>query len=119
MFLPTCATRPWCAGHRMTMIGIREVWQHASRYLRCVKQGESVTVTERGEPIAELRPQLRRKNTIDRLENEGRITTAGGDLLGLAPMLPSDGYPPLSELLDELRGDQIPWWLSTWALPRS
>lgn len=92
----------------MTRIGIRELRQHASRYLRSVKQGETVTVTERGEPIAELRPLARRENTIERLESEGRITPARGDLLGLAPMLPPDGYPPLSGIVDELREDQGP-----------
>ncbi|MDN5849865.1 MAG: type II toxin-antitoxin system prevent-host-death family antitoxin [Nitrococcus sp.] len=91
----------------MATIGIRELRQHASRYLRRVKQGEMLTVTERGEPIAELRPLARHENTIDRLEREGRITPARGNLLDLAPMLPPDGYPPLSEVLDELREDQV------------
>ncbi|CAN5464561.1 hypothetical protein BH20ACT19_BH20ACT19_09750 [soil metagenome] len=38
----------------MRSIGIRELRQNASRYLREVKRGETVEVTERGEPIARL-----------------------------------------------------------------
>ncbi|MDN5871362.1 MAG: type II toxin-antitoxin system prevent-host-death family antitoxin, partial [Nitrococcus sp.] len=72
----------------MATIGIRELRQHASRYLRRIKQGETLIVTERGEPIAELRPLARHEKTIDRLESVGGITPARGNLLELAPMLP-------------------------------
>ena len=37
-------------------IGVRELRQHASRWLERVQQGESFTVTERGKPIARLGP---------------------------------------------------------------
>ncbi|MEU6642274.1 type II toxin-antitoxin system prevent-host-death family antitoxin [Saccharomonospora sp. NPDC046836] len=37
-------------------IGVRELRQHASVYLRRVAAGESFTVTDRGTPVAELRP---------------------------------------------------------------
>ncbi|MCY3559587.1 MAG: type II toxin-antitoxin system prevent-host-death family antitoxin [bacterium] len=38
----------------MTSIGVRELRQHASRWLRLVAQGETFTVTVRGEPVAYL-----------------------------------------------------------------
>jgi prevent-host-death family protein len=37
-------------------IGVRELRQHASQYLRRVAAGESFTVTDRGEPVAQLVP---------------------------------------------------------------
>lgn len=37
-------------------IGVRELRQHASRYLRRVAAGESFTVTDRGTPVAHLVP---------------------------------------------------------------
>ncbi len=40
----------------MHRIGVRELRQHASRYLALVAQGEQVEVTDRGRPIARLVP---------------------------------------------------------------
>ncbi|PXY26177.1 type II toxin-antitoxin system prevent-host-death family antitoxin [Prauserella sp. PE36] len=40
----------------METIGVRELRQSASVYLRRVAAGESFTVTDRGRPVAELRP---------------------------------------------------------------
>ncbi|MEX2372562.1 MAG: type II toxin-antitoxin system prevent-host-death family antitoxin [Dehalococcoidia bacterium] len=86
-------------------IGIRELRQHASLYLRRVRAGEVITVTDRGEAVAELRP-IPKEGVLERLEREGRLTRAKGDLLDLAPMLPPDGLPPLSEILAEMREDE-------------
>ncbi|MBA2426827.1 MAG: type II toxin-antitoxin system prevent-host-death family antitoxin [Actinobacteria bacterium] len=40
----------------MRSIGIRELRQRASEYLRLVESGETVEVTDRGRPIAMLVP---------------------------------------------------------------
>ena len=40
----------------MERIGVRELRQHASRYLARVRAGESVEVTDRGRPVARLVP---------------------------------------------------------------
>lgn len=40
----------------MQRIGVRELRQHASRYLALVARGESVEVTDRGRPVALLVP---------------------------------------------------------------
>jgi prevent-host-death family protein len=40
----------------MDVIGIRELRQHASRYVRAVKGGATITVTERGTAVARLTP---------------------------------------------------------------
>ena len=40
----------------MLRIGVRELRQHASRYLALVASGERVEVTDRGRPVAMLVP---------------------------------------------------------------
>jgi antitoxin (DNA-binding transcriptional repressor) of toxin-antitoxin stability system len=40
----------------MRAVGIRELKNRLSEYLRAVREGESVYVTDRGRVIAELRP---------------------------------------------------------------
>jgi prevent-host-death family protein len=40
----------------MLRIGIRELRQHASRYLALVARGERIEVTDRGRPVAVLVP---------------------------------------------------------------
>jgi prevent-host-death family protein len=40
----------------MESIGVRELRQHASRYLERVRLGESLEVTDRGRPVARLVP---------------------------------------------------------------
>ena len=40
----------------MEAIGVRELRQHASRYLQRVRQGETLEVTDRGRPVARLVP---------------------------------------------------------------
>lgn len=40
----------------MERIGVRELRQHASRYLERVRHGETLEVTDRGRPVARLVP---------------------------------------------------------------
>lgn len=55
---------------------MRELRQHASRYLARVKGGETVEVTERGELVALLVPPSPSSLARDRLIAEGRIVPA-------------------------------------------
>lgn len=90
----------------MNSIGIRELRQNASRYLRQVERGETLEVTDRGRPVARLVP-IPEESTFDRLVAEGRITPARGDLLDLGPPLePKPGVPLPSEVLERMRADE-------------
>jgi prevent-host-death family protein len=40
----------------MTRVGVRALKDHLSEYLRRVREGERIVVTDRGEPLAELTP---------------------------------------------------------------
>lgn len=42
--------------HMLPSVGVRELRQNLSRYLRRVKQGEPLSVTERGRVVARLVP---------------------------------------------------------------
>ena len=91
-------------------IGIRELRQHASQYIRRVRAGETVIVTDRGEPVAELRPVRRTESILDRLIAEGRATPPRGDLaeyLKKHPPAPArPGEPTLTEVLLQMRDEE-------------
>ena len=93
----------------MTRVGIRELRQNLSVYVRRVKDGETLEVTEHGRPVALLGPLPRSDDPLDRLEREGRIARrATGRLQDLGPPLPPlPGAKPLSVILDELREDRF------------
>jgi len=91
----------------MKSIGIRELRQDASKYLRLVEAGEVIEVTDRGRPVARLVPIPREETVIERLIREGRATPAKGSLADLPPPLPPlPGQPTLSEILAEMREDE-------------
>lgn len=90
----------------MRVIGVRELRQQASRYLRDVQRGETIQVTDRGRPVALLVP-VPGGEGIDELVATGRLTPATGDALALGPPLqPSRGKPLPSEALAKARSDE-------------
>jgi prevent-host-death family protein len=86
-------------------VGVRELRQNLSVYLRRVKAGETLEVTERGQPVAELRPRPSRSiSRIDQMIVDGRIKPAAvrpRDIPG-PQELPGR---PLSEILREMRDE--------------
>ena len=92
----------------MTRIGVRELRQHASRYLARVKAGETIEVTERGRLIALLSPPGREMTARDRLIAEGRLIPAKHPWVLPEPIAPLPGHPTLSEALDEQREERLP-----------
>jgi prevent-host-death family protein len=70
---------------RNQRVGIRELRQNLSRYLRLVAQGEHFEVTEHNLPIAILGPLPGRGSALERLVAEGRIVPARLDLAALGP----------------------------------
>jgi prevent-host-death family protein len=90
----------------MREIGIRELRQHASRYLRAVEGGETIEVTDRGRPIALLVP-IPAEGGLDALVESGRVAPARGDALALGePIPPAAGAPLPSDELERLRADE-------------
>lgn len=87
----------------MVRIGVRELKQHASKWLRRVEAGETLEVASRGRPIALLAP-IPKGDEIDRLKADGLLTPAREDLLSLGPPLRlKRGAPLPSTVLEEIR----------------
>jgi len=83
----------------MRSIGIRDLRQHASHYLRLVQAGHTLRVTDRGRAIALLVP-IPDGGALDQLIAAGRADPAAGDLLELGPPPPpAKGAPLPSSLL--------------------
>ena len=68
----------WC----MKAVGVKQLKARLSEYLRAVKAGEIVLVTDRDEVVAELRPPrelpppTESDDTLQSLADEGEITRA-------------------------------------------
>jgi len=43
-------------------VGIRELKTHLSKYIRQVKQGSIVLITERGEPVGQIMPVVKKQS---------------------------------------------------------
>jgi len=90
----------------MERIGIRELRQRASEWLRRVAQGESFEVTDRGRPVALLVPAPA-GDPLDRLTAQGRLSDPESDLLDLGPpLLPQPERPLPSAVLEEMRAGE-------------
>lgn len=87
-------------------VGVRELRQNLSVYLRRVKAGETVEVTERGQRVAVLSAGGAKLTALDRLVAAGRATAARGDLLALGPPLGRRPSRRASGALDELRQER-------------
>jgi prevent-host-death family protein len=57
-------------------VGVRDLKNSLSRYLKRVKEGETIVVTERGNPVARIPPGTVPDRTA-RLMAEGRISWSG------------------------------------------
>lgn len=66
-------------------VGVRELRQNLSVYLKRVLKGETLEVTDRGEPVAILAPLPRVSSALDGLLALGRATPPTGDLLAVIP----------------------------------
>lgn len=90
----------------MKTIGVRELRQRASEYLREVEGGASLEVTAHGRPIAQLVP-VRREGRRAVLVTRGRLRPADGDIFDLgAPLPAARNVVPASALVMRARSDE-------------
>lgn len=89
----------------MLTLGIRELRQHASKYLRFVRDGETIQVTDRGEPIAMITPSVRPPDPLAQLRREGKIRGPERplDLDAVVPLPTKPGIPLPSEVVQSER----------------
>jgi len=87
----------------MERIGVRELRQHASRYLARVARGETLEVTDRGRPVARLVPIATDPWTD--LVAAGRVVLAS-DEADVADEPPADYGVDASAVLAAQRADE-------------
>jgi prevent-host-death family protein len=86
-------------------VGVAELRQNLSVYLRRVATGERLVVTNRNRPVAELGPAPSTGPDLDRLIAEGRVSRPLRS--GLPQPLELTGDPrALSRALDDVRGNR-------------
>ena len=85
-------------------VGVAQLRQNLSRYLRRVERGERLLVTDRNRPVAELGPPPSTGAALDRLLADGRVSRPRRR--GLPSPLRHEGDPyALTRALDEIRGE--------------
>jgi len=90
-------------------VGIRELKARLSHYVKLAHDGESITVTDRGSPVAVLSAPPRENledlpEALQQLIREGRAT-APTRPLPLPPVTPVRASRSVQEILDEDRGE--------------
>ena len=93
----------------METIGVRALRQNASKYLHRVAAGESITITERGRPVAILNPPTQDQTLYDRLVAGGELIPAERPtgILYDNPLDPLDLGFSASEVLNRQREDRF------------
>jgi prevent-host-death family protein len=92
----------------MMRIGVRELRQHASRYLARVKAGETIEVTSRGELVALLVAPRPSDATRDLLIRSGGLTPAEGPFELPIRVKSSVITESTTDALSELREERLP-----------
>jgi prevent-host-death family protein len=86
-------------------LGLREANQYFSKAIKAVRAGEDVILTERGQPIAVIKPITSERQTdgvLRRMVDEGLITlpTRKGPLPRFEPV-PISGKPISQTIIEE------------------
>jgi prevent-host-death family protein len=86
----------------MSAVGVRELKDRLSSYLRRVRRGETILVTDRGRPVARIIP-AGVPDHIAELLAQGRVTWSGKAFAPPPrPARPTEG-PPFSRYVSEDR----------------
>ncbi len=86
-------------------VGVAQLRQNLSKYLRRIEAGERLVVTDRNRPVAELGPPPSTGPALDRLIAQGRVSRPQRASL---PEPLDLGIEPgsLSRALEEVRGER-------------
>ena len=87
-------------------VGVRELRQNLSVYLRRIDRGERFEVTDRGRPVALLVPLPSGLSPLQRLIAEGRVRAPKGDPRDLPPPA-GEPNTSVSEALRQDREDRF------------
>ena len=67
----------------MSTVGIKDLKIHLGQYVSRAARGETITVTDRGTPVAMLVPLSADRTAVETLKRTGRIRGEGAKPLGL------------------------------------
>jgi prevent-host-death family protein len=85
-------------------VGIRDLKAQLSEYLRQVKAGETVIITEHGRPIGRIVPETESLDErIQRLVDSGELLWNGKTLSPFEPVAVNQGDILISDIVSELR----------------
>lgn len=90
----------------MESIGVRELRQAASKFLRRVEGGESLVITSHGQPVAQLVPM----NGRSQISQDQRIdyqSPGHGSILDIEPLEAPAGSPRNEQILEDLSAERI------------
>ena len=88
-------------------VGVRELKARLSEYLRDVKSGRTVIVTEHGRPVARLVPEpTSLRDRMLALARAGEIVWSGQRYMPAGPVARPRGNQPLADLIVEERDER-------------
>lgn len=90
---------------QLQRIGVRELRQHASRWLHRVASGESFEITDRGRPVAVLSPVIQTGSVVDGLLSSGQLVAPVQKQRRPRPVALDPG-PSASEVLAQMRVEE-------------
>jgi prevent-host-death family protein len=94
-------------GASRARVGVRELRQNLSVYLRRVEQGETLDVTDRGRTVARLGPlPASDSGVLERLIADHRARPATGRIESLPEPIAVDAAESVSEALRRMRVDE-------------
>jgi prevent-host-death family protein len=92
----------------MTSVGIRELKAHLTEYIRRAERGESITITDRGRPVARIGPEpapkLSTEEKLKQLVAEGLLEWNGEPLSDLEPVARARPGFSVADIVIEQRG---------------
>ncbi len=93
----------------MIKVGLKEANQFFSKYIKMVKNGKEIILTDRGRPFAVIKPinhKMSEEDKIRQLEDQGILKPAKRDTIPLHKMLTLRGKT-VSEVVAELREERL------------
>jgi prevent-host-death family protein len=96
-------------GDAMNIVGIKELKNQLTQYLRRTKKGQEVIVTDRGRPIAVIRPtegalpSTSLEAKLTELAKENKVTLPRKKFLAKIPLIKISGPPISTTVLEERR----------------
>lgn len=90
-YIYAMASIPTDHGHGDSTIGVRELNQRTSAVVKRVRDGECITVTDHGKPVAYLVPVQPNVGLLDQLVASGRAVAP--NVVGPFPLPPVFGDP--------------------------